>query len=497
MFNITIRLDIDGGEDDFDLLDKYDVVSNLDDSVTLLINNINNENYKSLISDVYFIRKSYEYQKELLEISSLNKESFNKIKEIFEVSDEQLRKNLSDCDYIAFTGEYEKIRQYIEDNNLFNKKIVLQDFVPLDIRSKERIIKYFGDIRSLYVKVDGNIEPISVNEFNETLIIIEEYVKQIKLLNLSPLEEIMYAYDIVKNRIYSSEKDDEAPVLSRDLTKVLLGKRIVCMGYVRIFNAIINSLGYESIVYNLDNLEENKAGHARSLVRIIDNKYKVNGLYIFDVTWDSKKNASDDLYIYKYNFFAKTVSEMKNKTKNLCDVTVIEDAFDEKFINNLSIDNIKLMDPKYVQSLNKIARLIDGENIIDIGEVVMQSYTGVYYQDYIDNIKKRIRFYKNMLNNPINSEIFIKVYYELKKKQFYFNDQPFDLRDIIYASQLSNWFFKATEVFAMLFDMSREEKIKINNDNIVKMLRKDNIDLEYQRIKLTKVLKKVYEIDTK
>ena len=49
----------------------------------------------------------------------------------------------------------------------------------------------------------------------------------------------------------------------------------------------------------------------------------------------------------------------------------------------------------------------------------------------------------------------------------------------------------------MLFDMSREEKIKINNDNIAKMLRKDNIDLEYQRIKLTKVLKKVYEIDTK
>ena len=67
MFNITIRLDIDGGEDDFDLLDKYDVVSNLEYEERLLLrekleticydilhNDIDSDDFKVQVINNYF-----------------------------------------------------------------------------------------------------------------------------------------------------------------------------------------------------------------------------------------------------------------------------------------------------------------------------------------------------------------------------------------------------------------------------------------------------------
>ena len=84
--------------------------------------------------------------------------------------------------------------------------------------------------KSLFL-VEGNSELITIDELKKTIDYISEVVRKIKRHNLSPLEEIIYAYDISKNRIYLEEGHDERKSKSRDITKVLFGDKIVCTGF--------------------------------------------------------------------------------------------------------------------------------------------------------------------------------------------------------------------------------------------------------------------------
>ena len=80
-----------------------------------------------------------------------------------------------------------------------NKKIVIDKVIPIDIKELNKLLKYFDVKDNIYVMTEGNVENISIEDYKDTIYKIYDYVKEIKSLNLSPLEEIMYAYDIVKN----------------------------------------------------------------------------------------------------------------------------------------------------------------------------------------------------------------------------------------------------------------------------------------------------------
>lgn len=136
--------------------------------------------------------------------------------------------------------------------------------------------------------VEGNSELITIDEFKKTIDYISEVVRKIKRHNLSPLEEIIYAYDISKNRIYLEEEHDERKSKSRDITKVLFGDKIVCTGFASVFTTLVRNLGYQSTNYIVE-----YGAHELSVVRVKDEKYNLDLITYFDPTGDSlgKKNC--------------------------------------------------------------------------------------------------------------------------------------------------------------------------------------------------------------
>ena len=214
-----------------------------------------------------------------------------------------------DIEYISLSFENTFIREFIKENpEVLSKKIVLNEFIEItDYDKLLRLMNEYSDmIDKIHVNFMGNKNYVSLSDCYKSISIIKNQADEIKKLDLSPMETIMYVYDQVRNRVYTYEKDDESHFKSRDLSEVLLGDKIVCVGYANIFNALLTYLGIKSYTVYLENNDDK--GHVRNAVYVKDSKYDIDGVYYFDSTWDSKKAENDNSYLYRYKYFAKTRS---------------------------------------------------------------------------------------------------------------------------------------------------------------------------------------------
>ena len=88
----------------------------------------------------------------------------------------------------------------------------------------------FENYENIYIRLQENTKSISVKELKLTFDKVNSIVDEVKSYNFSPLEQIIYIYDLIRDRKYKKEKSDEGYDKSRDLSKVLFGEEIVCLG---------------------------------------------------------------------------------------------------------------------------------------------------------------------------------------------------------------------------------------------------------------------------
>lgn len=140
---------------------------------------------------------------------------------------------------------------------------------------------------------------------------INKLIAYIKSKNLSPIEEIMFVYDYVKQ--FESAKMDTS-LETRQVDGVLDSKKAVCAGYANAFNEILIKMGYKAAV--LESFIGN-ISHMFSIVEIDDPKYGISGIYNFDAMFDSldKSAFSEEQRENSYVFFGKTFGEI-NCLKN-------------------------------------------------------------------------------------------------------------------------------------------------------------------------------------
>ena len=199
---------------------------------------------------------------------------------------------------------------YGANPSLRGKKILFTDTFDLSVETVKKIESLFADTTdNIYFDVQGNTQLITFEEYKKTVEAINLMISDVEKFNYSPLEKIMYVYDLVRKKIYTCEKSDEDVRTSRDLSQVLLGDKIVCLGYARLFRTLLEKLGINSKEIILLNKDE-ATGHARNEIYIKDEKYGVDGVYYFDPTWDSKRNNNDTSYLSSYRFFAMTRLQM-------------------------------------------------------------------------------------------------------------------------------------------------------------------------------------------
>lgn len=452
-----------------------------------------------------------------------NKKAFNycmdDLEEYFSTDDEDHEDQISEMQYIrehfdnlldsveyiklAF-NEYDNI-EFIKKNPLvLTKKIVLTDF--LDITDYDELMKlmnkYNDIIDKVYVSLRGNYDYISLIDCYKTMNAIKQQADSIKQLGLSPMETIMYVYDIVRNRVYTFENEDESYHKSRDLKDVLFGDKIVCAGYANVFYALLDYIGIKSSVVFLKDKNSPESGHARNVAYVKDDKYDIDGVYYFDPTWNSKKENETNEYLYRYSYFAKTRKYMDDDKNydfedSFCPLYSID--LDKKIKKIINEGNYEKLRP-YTKSINYMSKLVTGSSLINPVNLIpgLPIYGDFNTKEILSGFEEIL----NKFNKEIPAETMLKIFNNVRKVEYYQKPEyyPYSLVDMYKTCVRSNWNFadkhlgEKERMLQALFG----ENIEIE---LIDLFRnygyESGLFQEVEQVRLTKVLRLVADKKSK
>lgn len=498
-----INLKLGSKKDEYIYAKKYDVQKDINYDYSIQILTDVNEKFEDLITNYNELKDNIEssYKElEMLNIKELDEDRL--FLQTFVNKDNTFYNELlSNCEFIRIEYEEDELKEYISRNpELSSKKILLFDYFSLntDIKSIE---KDFKD-NNIYVEIYGNDMPIKIEELKKTQEIINGIVQKIKKYELSPIEQVMYAFDIVRDKVYCKESENDPYYESRDLTRALLGNKIVCAGYATIFEIILNKLNISNKKYCVKSISNKNSGHAYNMVYIKDKKYDINGVYYFDATWDRKRDETNS-FLDRYKYFALT----KNTIERYQNYAYIDNTL-PRYSNNLLYEfideyqrfGLENMSDEIIDTVNTLSRLIDNKTLItkmmrNQHDMLIPSCLKKEF-DLAATIKS-INKYRKLMNKKISSEILLKILFNVRKVEYYNKPTKYklDLETIYKIIINSNWkFFNEAEV--LLLKAIFGDDYKINSDEISNMIRtvkKNEIDVKINQIVLTKTLKNIYE----
>ncbi len=235
--------------------------------------------------------------------------------------------NIFDCKYIYVPFSEQSVS--LLENNDYEKVYISHEF-DFNKETCDKLVDLFGEKEDVFISLKDELSFLSIKEYKKTIYTLNEMIDKIKKYDLSPLEQIVYAYDLVRERVYQKEDVDEDYEISRGLANVLSGDKIVCVGYVNIFNAMLDELGINATLHTYLSSIPGKAGHARSLVHVKDKKYDVDGYFIFDPTHDSRTLNNGNDYLSSYKYFGNSVRAFR-----IYDHVFHKDLYDSSFSNNM------------------------------------------------------------------------------------------------------------------------------------------------------------------
>ena len=494
-----------------DFVRKYDLYEDYNENIKFQINTNKKVFLNSVINDYENIIKDInELYNELLLINF--EEKFNdyiKIVKEFTLKDKNFYKILYEkSEYIFINGDLKDIKQYIKLNpELSTKKIILSGIYKLENKKTEKVKDMFYNEDNIYIKLEGNEELITIKELDATLNKIDEMVLQVKRYDFSPIEQLFYVYDKVRDKVYIKESDNEDNSVSRDLTKVLLGDKIVCKGYANIFNAILRKLGFKSDIYCIikkELVDGKRVGHARNIVLLNDKKYNINGIYFFDTTWDCKRNTYDNSFLYSYKYFAKTKNDMENfKRGKYIDYTL--PFYDENLITNfidvVNNEGLGNVSDNIIETINYLSKFIEGKKLIT---PLMKIENDINFPNdmrvkfNLSETIDKLMYYDELFNKPIVADILLKVLYNVRKNEYYEDEikYPFDLNSLYCTVINSNWIFKSNTSSLLMAIFGCEVSKNLKDDTIIntnKFIKNNELDKKIETIKLSKTLRKVLE----
>ena len=286
-----------------------------------------------------------------------------------------------------------------------------------DISHLEKLKKAYPDKAII---IYWNYEPGFIDNVISAEYMIK-YYKSVMDENFSALEKVAMAYDIVKSHMYK-EAIESMGMNDKYLTLIVNNDSIVCHGFASLFSRLLKEMEFDASVLGVVTTKGSDANnHSRNLVRIIDQKYNINGLYAFDATWDSsdkehyhllteelqtesskKKEGyqkADPLASYKY-FLVPIQSYEKVFGYSQREKILSEDkpCFDEQTLQGLLHTNQNKEDRKalstfsFVNLLYKI-KLAEGYSEKEIPKLIQESLFISKYGYYsLEKIQEMIQF---------------------------------------------------------------------------------------------------------
>lgn len=366
-------------------------------------------------------------------------------------------KDKLDSNVLEILSCYDKIEIIFESLEMLDKIDYLVDGinVPVILNIREfdnetvlknlpRIDNYLKNVKKLEVKylinqclydADAHFEDNSYSLDDVLMVInyINEVTDVIKNNNLSPFEQVMYVYDLVKDHNYVDSTDSYLE--SRDLAKILKNDKRVCVGFATLFKSLLDNLNISNNIVFLDGVDNPMRGHVRNMVVVNDSKYDLNHILYFDATWDCKKEKEDVIDIDRYIFFArerlfflkKDYGKLKDNKKY--DYFLRKDndySFLYKEVIGVLYESkkfFKLIDWKqYFSSLN-----ISNEYLEKINFLMNNNQGSILLRDDIEFCEF---FYKEcckMLNRMIPDETFLRCLYTVRRIENKLNPNKYSL----------------------------------------------------------------------
>ena len=488
--------------------EKYDFSQDGIYDYDLYVYDEHKKDFDSLLSEAN-VNKAL---KDFLKVIKMTPDFFKEALELMDNITNNKINIVADAEYVELDFELKDIKEYIKENPILKtKKIILPKIYSLSFESIREIENTFIDKSNIYIKLVGNIMPISIATFKKTLKKIDEIVINIKKLDLSPIEQIMFAYDIVKDKEYKTEDENESVHESRDLSLSLLGDKIVCAGYSNILKTILDKLGIKNSVYVLND-------HQRNIAYVKDDKYEIDGVYYFDATGDSKITSNGNRHFDRYLFFAKTKDQIASYYE-IEDTTL--PCYDDLLTGDIYCDYMKEKGisgatPNLINTINKMSEFIDKKPLIPYiplvkkdqkcgNNLVKKMKKDEFLQaDTIElnkeEIEEKICDYLNLFGKEIKAPTMLKILYNVRKKQWYLDPEkyPFSEEDFAKSVLNSKWSFKEDDgddfdIIKFIMEAKRKKPATEIIEEAQDYIEDKDIDRDIERIKTAKVLRRVLE----
>lgn len=385
--------------------------------------------------------------------------------------------NLSKAQEVIISYQEKNIKSAIALAKYLNKKIIL-DNTKISLENYKKILEEYSreelDKANITFYYQENNNSITASELYKTSALVSEIANKIKEANLSNIESIMYAYDILKKRLY--KLDEENYYKSSDVSSVLTGDSIVCAGYSNVFNAILKCLNIKAAP-----LISKEAKHQRSIIYVQDEKYNIDGVYVFDPTWDRRKNKEDKEYINRYNYFAIPLSVSNETAKDElykaltiepCDYLESRSKLDieEMRQSNIINDAIAFID-------DSLLTIIADEYAYGLTDNIIKIYTNIKAKYDTRHLREekflkilyntRVAEYKDRIIKEVDIENLIEVVIERyqkiqrnKLKKMNLSSWKEELVIAIFTSELENNLYEYLKVPKAKI---RKRKIEVDN----------------------------------
>lgn len=409
-------------------------------------------------------------------------------------------------EYIVFTYDVDIIK-FINDNPIVkNKKIILPGNIKITDydKVKDLLNKYDKYKDNIYVSMSNNRTYVRLSDCFTSISMIKNQGDEILSLNLSPMETIMYTYDIVRNRVYKDENEDDDKYISRDLNSILTGDKIVCAGFANYFSALLHYTGIKCYKTGTTLKDDpNESGHERNVIYVKDDKYNIDGVYYFDTTWDSKRKNETNQFLNRYRFFAKTrkeIIELENDSYIHDDSPYFSDNLIEETKTSLEKNDIDSLAYKYMKTVNFMSRVVYGKLLIDLGDLYRKLLNSKSKTEYNNRIISNLKIINDKFNKPIPAETYIKLLNNVRKIEYYKDSDfyPYTLDDLYRIYLNSNWKFSKNyysdqeRLLLAIFGKIKDEDRNDKREDFINYAHLEDINRDIKEVRLTKVLQKTY-----
>ena len=435
-------------------------------SLPVDLSNINSDAFIEATNKTLYVEKKRNidfnklYRKLISEISTLEQDF--KIK----IDYKKIKFNLN-TQYTSL----EEVARFINENP--NIKIILYT------NDTAGLIKLLGNSKknNLKIRIKNSDESVSYEELYNIYKKMDEIISFIKRFNLSPLEQIMLTYDIVKSNKYQKEDQNDDYGISRNINRILYNDKLVCVGFSNLINYILTNLGIKCEQVRFKHFDS-KSGHQRDLVYINDKKYKINGAFMLDSTWDSRRNNN---YIDNYNYFLKPLIYFKlirnddiYKDKTL---KFIYRNYEEAAVDIEESDIVKKTEIAFY--IKKLEKFIDSDDksSSEIDNILLAEK---------DDLKERLRDIYIKYNRKLSKSAFMRALYKVRRIE-YINNMISFCPNEEYINEVADRYYKEGTQDRILKALGLYEEATL--DSVLDEICATSIKEDTLRIRLLKELK--------